>query len=77
MLDALTMELYNSLKHAVKIIEEHVDPDVLGSDMMGDPEESHLQMHWPILDEHLHYMKASLNKVEVLNDKSTKINVSA
>lgn len=60
-------DLFEALIQAVKIIREHVPTEALGSDMSGDLSEPHLTYSWPILEEHLHYMDAAINKAKGVN----------
>lgn len=49
-------ELVEALRHAVAIIEMHVDRDALGAG--GDPRTG----QWPLLDEYLHHMRTVIAK---------------
>ena len=53
--------LREALGHAIKIIEDHVPIDALGTNSDGA---EHLQRHWPLLEEYLHHMRAALKDAQ-------------
>lgn len=56
---AAAPDLYESLKHAVAIIKQHVPEDALGFNSEGGGD-GYNDRSWPLLDEYLHYMNAAL-----------------
>ena len=59
---AAAPDLLASLRHAVKIIEEHVPRDALGMNAQGDPDVPGGFQQSPLLDEYLHSMRAALER---------------